>query len=38
MQLITNARIYTLDKEQPQAAALLISQGTILAAGSKEDL
>ncbi len=38
MQLITNARIYTLDKEQPQAEALLIDQGTILAAGSKEEV
>ena len=36
MQLIHNARIYTLNPAQPTASALLIDRGQILAVGGDE--
>ena len=38
MKLLYNARIYTLDKLQPQASALLIDRERILAVGETETL
>lgn len=38
MQLLYNARIYTLDPQQPQASALAIDQGRILAVGDDDQM
>jgi predicted amidohydrolase YtcJ len=38
MKLLYNANIYTFDKSQPRASALLIANGRVIAAGEKDQL